>query len=280
MTSYGSWSTTGFAIAGDLPMVALLACELHDGPCHRLTAAVAGDCFGLAAMRARAAMLQGAVRITSRLGEGTLVWRKSPPRNGCYTSDVGEGRRPRGQLLSAVVASLTPPQPLHTIPRARFQPVRGSYTVMAGKGRTMRILVPAIGVLAAMLAVVPARAVPPNRGQNRPEDEKAIRQLVDGFVTAYNGHDAAAIAAQFTPDGTITQKTAMSSAAAPPSKKRSPESSRRIRKPASRIRSIRSILSDRPRPSKTALTTVVNDDKTPAEKNRYRAVHVNATASG
>ena len=35
----------------------------------------------------------------------------------------------------------------------------------------------------------------------RPEDEKAIRQVVDAFVKDYNNHDAPAIAALFTLDG-------------------------------------------------------------------------------
>ena len=52
--------------------------EIEDKGCGFDLAAVPGDCFGLVAMRARAAMLQGAVRITSRPGEGTLVVAEIP----------------------------------------------------------------------------------------------------------------------------------------------------------------------------------------------------------
>jgi two-component system sensor histidine kinase DegS len=46
--------------------------------------AVHEDCFGLAGMRARAALLGGMVRITSRPGEGTLVVAQIPiVRTGC-----------------------------------------------------------------------------------------------------------------------------------------------------------------------------------------------------
>ena len=56
----------------------LVRVEIEDKGCGFDPAAAPGDCFGLVAMRARAAMLQGAARITSHPGEGTLVVAEIP----------------------------------------------------------------------------------------------------------------------------------------------------------------------------------------------------------
>ena len=135
----------------------------------------------------------------------------------------------------------------------------------------MRII---LGVLAAVLAAVPARAAQENRGQDRPEDEKAIRQLVDGFVEAYNGHEAAAIAALFTPDGTITDEDGNVTRGRAAIEKVFAGIFREH--PKTRVEdAIETIRFVGPAEAvENGVTTIVHDDKTPAEKNRYRAVHV------
>ena len=84
----------------------LVRIEIEDKGCGFDPAAVPGDCFGLVAMRARAAMLQGAVRITSRPGEGTLVVAEIPTaeRMLYYVMSGTRLAAPGATLLSAAVA--------------------------------------------------------------------------------------------------------------------------------------------------------------------------------
>jgi uncharacterized protein (TIGR02246 family) len=149
----------------------------------------------------------------------------------------------------------------------------------------MRIVISALGILAALLAAVPAGvaaekepsstvASPASARHRRPEDEKAIRQLVDDFVAAYNGHDAPAIAGLFTSDGMIADedgkvtrdRAAIEKVFAGIFKEH----------PNTRIEdTIESIRFVGPAEAvEDGITTVVHDKETPAEKNRYRAVHV------
>ena len=73
--------------------------------------------------------------------------------------------------------------------------------------------------------------------------------------------------------GRSPTKTATSPEAASPSKRCSPESSRSIENP--RRGSIETIRFVGPAEAvENGVTTILHDDKTPAEKNRYRAVHV------
>ena len=108
----------------------------------------------------------------------------------------------------------------------------------------------------------------------RREDEAAIRQVADDFVKAYNGHDAAAIAALFTPDGLITSEAGKATSG---------------RKAVEQV--FDGIFKEHPKTGiedtiesihfvnatqaiEDGRTTVTHDAATPPEKNRYRVVHV------
>jgi uncharacterized protein (TIGR02246 family) len=153
----------------------------------------------------------------------------------------------------------------------------------------MRLVVIAIGILIALLATVPTVAAPPEKepagqavgaaqwssaSQSRPEDEKAIRQAVDKFVAAYNAHDASAIAALFTPDGkTADEEGNVSKGRAAIEKlfagvfKEHPRT--RIENAITSIRFVGPAEA-----VENGTTTVTHDKDTPAEKNRYRVLHV------
>jgi uncharacterized protein (TIGR02246 family) len=107
-----------------------------------------------------------------------------------------------------------------------------------------------------------------------PEDEKAIRQVVDAFVKDYNNHDAAAIAALFTVDGMTTDEEGNAA--------RGREAIGQVfatifkAHPKTRIaNAIESIWPVGPAEAvENGTTTVIHDPQTPAEKSRYRVVHV------
>ena len=102
----------------------------------------------------------------------------------------------------------------------------------------------------------------------------AIRQVVDDFVKAYNGHDAAAIAALFTPDGLITSEDGKATSGRKAIEqvfdgifKEHPKT--RIEDTIESIRFVNATQA-----IEDGRTTVIHGDAAPAEKNRYRVVHV------
>ena len=107
-----------------------------------------------------------------------------------------------------------------------------------------------------------------------PEDEKAIRQVVDAFVKGYNDHDAPAIAALFTVDGMTTDEEGNAA--------RGREAIEQVfaalfkehpnTQIANAIESIR--LVGPAEAVENGTTMVIHDPKTPAEKSRYRVIHV------
>jgi two-component system, NarL family, sensor histidine kinase DegS len=71
----------------------MVCVEIEDRGCGFVPDAVHSDCFGLAGMRTRVASLQGEVRITSRLGEGTRVVAQIPlPAEGFEEQSPTVGR--------------------------------------------------------------------------------------------------------------------------------------------------------------------------------------------
>lgn len=107
-----------------------------------------------------------------------------------------------------------------------------------------------------------------------PEDEKAIRQVVDEFIKSYNNHDAHAIAGLFTVDGMaaddegnvvrgrkeIERVFATVFKDHPQTKMTNTIESLRRAGPAEAV--------------ETGTTTVVNAPNSPADKSRYRVIHV------
>jgi uncharacterized protein (TIGR02246 family) len=109
---------------------------------------------------------------------------------------------------------------------------------------------------------------------SRREDERAIRQVVDDFVKAYNGHDAAAVAALFTPDGLITSEDGKATSGRKAIEqvfdgvfKEHPKT--RIEDTIESIRFVNTTQA-----IEDGRTTVIHGDAAPTEKNRYRVVHV------
>jgi uncharacterized protein (TIGR02246 family) len=76
--------------------------------------------------------------------------------------------------------------------------------------RRILISIAAIGCLSAIVAQTVQSQSGPTKpaapAADRSADETAIRANVEKFVTAYNAHDAKAVAALFTPDGQIEDK--------------------------------------------------------------------------
>ncbi len=121
----------------------------------------------------------------------------------------------------------------------------------------------------------PSVSAPAREGHAlRREDEQAIRQVVDDFVRAYNGHDAAAIAALFTPDGLITSEDGKAASGRKAIEqvfagifKEHPKT--RIQDTIESIRRVNAAQA-----IEDGRTVVIHDEAMPAEKNRYRVVHV------
>ena len=111
------------------------------------------------------------------------------------------------------------------------------------------------------------------RAEHR-EDEQAIRQVVNEFVKAYNGHDAAAIAAMFTPDGLITSEDGKATSG----RKAIEQTFDNVFKehPKTRIENTIESLHfiNATQAIEDGKTTVIHNEATPPEKNRYRVVHV------
>jgi uncharacterized protein (TIGR02246 family) len=183
---------------------------------------------------------------------------------------------------------------------------------MARKEQIMRTLIPVLGIAALMVAgglaavaqqkepaspeapaTVPGvqaskpiaqpegeKAQPegesarPQQEKARPEDEKAIRRLVGKFVAAYNAHDAAAIAALFTPDAMIEGEDGKVAAGPKAIAEVFVETFKAH--PQTRIENaIESIhFAGLSEAIEDGRTTVVHDGSTPPEKSRYRVVHV------
>jgi len=151
----------------------------------------------------------------------------------------------------------------------------------------MRSVVLVLGVATAVVAIVLATAAQEKKPsdvsepatarsavQNRPEDEQAIRQIVDAFVKSYNDHNATAIASLFTPDGmTADEDGNVAKGRAAVEKvfagifKEHPKT--RIE---DTIESIRFVGPAEAIEDGTA--TITHDKQTPAAKGRYRVVHV------
>ena len=106
--------------------------EIDDKGCGFDPATVAGDCFGLVAMRPRRQCYRGPFGSPAARGKARSWWPKSPRRNGCYTMDAGAfsphtpcadrcratpSQPPPGSAHGVCgLRSLTPPRPLRTIP--------------------------------------------------------------------------------------------------------------------------------------------------------------------
>jgi uncharacterized protein (TIGR02246 family) len=132
----------------------------------------------------------------------------------------------------------------------------------------MRTIVLALGIIATTLTAASAA------DKMRPDDEKAIQQGVDAFVKAYNAHDAKAIAALFTEEGvTAGEEGNVSKGRAAIEKTFAGVFQDH---PKTRIENtIESIRFVGPAEAiENGLTTITNDKDSPAEKNRYRVVHV------
>ena len=151
----------------------------------------------------------------------------------------------------------------------------------------MRSVVLVLGVAAAVVATVFATAAQEKRPsdvaqpattrsavQHRPEDEQAIRQIVDAFVKSYNDHNATAIAALFTADGTTADEDGNVA--------KGREAVEKVfagifkEHPKTRIEdTIESIRFVGPAEAiEDGTATITHDKETPAEKGRYRVVHV------
>ncbi len=152
----------------------------------------------------------------------------------------------------------------------------------------MRTTVFLFGLVAASLAGASTTAAPnddsPGRqgiaakplaaARMRPKDEKAIRQVVDAFVKDYNNHDAPAIAALFALDGMAVDEEGNAA--------RGREAIEQVfatifqKHPKTQIENV--IESIRPVGPAEAVedgaTTIIHDRETPAEKSRYRVIHV------
>lgn len=149
----------------------------------------------------------------------------------------------------------------------------------------MRLAVSVLGVLAVALAAVSVSAAaektsPPKPGHAATggsasaEDEKAIREVVDAFANAYNAHDAKAIAALFIADGTLADESGQVTKGRKAIEKVFAETFEEY--PKTRIENvIESIrFADAAKATERGMTTITHDKDTPAEKNRYRVVHV------
>ena len=152
----------------------------------------------------------------------------------------------------------------------------------------MRSVVLILGVAAVMVAAVFATAAqskepsgtsetaaaPRSSAQKRPEDEQAIRQIVDAFVKSYNDHNAAAIAALFTADGMTADEDGNIA--------KGREAIEKVfagifkEHPKTRIEdTIESIRFVGPAEAiEDGTATITHDKATPTEKGRYRVVHV------
>ena len=152
----------------------------------------------------------------------------------------------------------------------------------------MRIVVFVLGLVAATLAGARTTAAQnsgsPGRqeiaaksfaaARMRREDEKAIRQVVEAFVKDYNNHDAPAIAALFTLDGMAADEEGNVA--------RGREAIEQVfaaifkKHPKTRIENaIESIRPVGPAEAvENGTTTIIHDRETPAEKSRYRVIHV------
>ena len=146
----------------------------------------------------------------------------------------------------------------------------------------MRISAVVLGVIVAVLAVTPTDAAR-NRGLGRrtattanprSEDEKAIRQVVDAFVSSYNSHDAAAVAKLFTPDGTTAGEEGAVTRGRGDIEKLFANIFKQYPKTQmeNSIESIRFV--GQAEAVENGTTTTVHDQKTPVEKSRYRVMHV------
>jgi uncharacterized protein (TIGR02246 family) len=132
----------------------------------------------------------------------------------------------------------------------------------------MRTIVLALGILATTLTTAFAA------DKARPDDEKAIQQVVDAFVKAYNDHNAKTIATLFTEDGV----TANEEGTVSKGREAIETTFANIfqEHPKTRIENlIESIRFVGPAEAiENGVTTTTLDKDSPAEKNRYRVVHV------
>lgn len=151
----------------------------------------------------------------------------------------------------------------------------------------MRSVVFVLGVAAIMVATAfstatqskepsgtSETAAPPSAVQKRPEDERAIRQTVEAFVKSYNDHNATAIASLFTPEGMTADEDG--------NVVKGREAIEKVfsgifkEHPKTRIEdTIESIRFIGPAEAiEDGTATITHDKATPAEKGRYRVVHV------
>ncbi|MEN6458970.1 MAG: SgcJ/EcaC family oxidoreductase [Thermoguttaceae bacterium] len=147
----------------------------------------------------------------------------------------------------------------------------------------MRTAIVAFGLAAALFFLQQAIAAdPPHRpvGQSprltpiAPDDEKAIRQLVEAFVKSYNDHDAKAIGQLFTRDGMTSDEE--------DNVARGRDAIEQVfanvfkNHPKTQITNeIESIRQAGPAEAvETGVTTVIVAPGAPAQKGRYRVIHV------
>lgn len=159
---------------------------------------------------------------------------------------------------------------------------------MERKGPTMRLVASVWSVLVVTLAVVSASAAAEKKSPHKAgraavaatansaqaEDEKAIRQVVEAFVHAYNAHDAKAAAALFTADGTLVDEANHTTKGREAIEEEFADVFDEY--PEIRIQNvIESIHFAGPAKAiEKGWTTTTHDKDTPAEKNRYHAIHV------
>ena len=149
----------------------------------------------------------------------------------------------------------------------------------------MRLVASVLGVLAVTLAAVSAsaaaektsthkavRAAAKNSGQAA--DEKAVRKVVETFVNAYNAHDAKAVAALFTADGTLVDEANQVTKGREAIEKAFAEDFEEY--PKSWIKNeIESInFAGSAKAIEEGTTTIHHDEDMPEEKTHYRVIHV------
>ena len=127
------------------------------------------------------------------------------------------------------------------------------------------------GVLVAALAAVAAAQ---QKAQTRPEDESAIRQVVETFTKAYNSGDAKAIAALFLPEGEIVSEQGDVSQGQEAIERVFAEVFKAHAKSEIKV-SIQSLRFLGPSVAmEDGVTTVIREPGQPAERSRYSVVHV------
>lgn len=138
--------------------------------------------------------------------------------------------------------------------------------------RSTLILAGLITAVLALAAGAAAQNAPP--ASERQADEQAIRQAAEAFARAYNAHDAAAVAALFTPDAEIVNeegaaqqgRQAIQQAFAAIFKE-NPKSQIQLK-----VTSIRFVSPTLAIEDGTSVATTKEGE--PAERSRYTAVHI------